>query len=117
MTPPSRDEARERLASCADYPESRRSDGVLLTTVRVDDLRALLSPEQGWREIESAPKDGTGFLVWIAKDEICGPHVFGQVSITSDGAWWDDTTADRIEPIKNATHWMSLPAPPTKGGE
>ena len=113
MTPPSRDEARKRLASCADYPESRRSDGVLLTTVRVDDLRALLSPEQGWREIESAPKDRP-FWARQSNGEIalCWRHA--PSSRTDEVVTWKGNRPFR------AVDWRlpdPLPAPPTKGGE
>lgn len=111
MTSPSRDEARERLASCADYPESRRSDGVLLTTVRVDDLRVLLSPEHGWREIESAPKDGRSVLVFCPR---ASDHGYERIRLTwrKDGKWQGANNTSWPP-----THWMPLPAPPTKGGE
>lgn len=36
-------EARKRLESCADYPNARRPDGALVSTVLCDDLRAVLA--------------------------------------------------------------------------
>ena len=46
-------EARKRMESCADYPNARRPDGVLVSTVRCDDLRTLLAgpPEPSEEEI------------------------------------------------------------------
>lgn len=64
-----------------------------------------------WKPIETAPKDGRGFMVYIAKSDV-GPHCFSPVSRRNDGTWWDDSTSDQIEPIKGSTHWMPLPEPP-----
>lgn len=46
-------EARKRLESCADYPNARRPDGVLVSTVRCDDLHTLLAgpPEPSEEEV------------------------------------------------------------------
>jgi len=46
-------EARKRMESCADYPNARRPDGVLVSTVRCDDLRTLLAgpPEPSEEEV------------------------------------------------------------------
>jgi hypothetical protein len=70
-----------------------------------------------WQPIETAPKDGRSFMVYVAKDDLAGPHCFAPVSRTSNGMWWDDSTGDRIEPIRGATHWMPLPAPPAVARE
>lgn len=64
-----------------------------------------------WQPIETAPKDGRTLMVWITDPDVSS-HCFAPVSITSDGKWWDDSTGDQIEPLKNATHWMPLPEPP-----
>lgn len=66
-----------------------------------------------WRPIETVPKDGRSFMVWIAHGEN-GPHCFAPVSITSDGGWWDDSTGDQLEPIRHATNWTPLPNVPVK---
>lgn len=65
-----------------------------------------------WKEIATAPMDGSAIMIWVATDEIVGPHCFAPISITDDGKWWDDSTGDQIEVVKGATHWTALPAPP-----
>lgn len=60
-----------------------------------------------WMKIETAPRDGTGFLGFVNKDWIEGFYF-------SDGQWcW---LSDGDSPTRNAynpTHWMPLPSPPT----
>lgn len=69
-----------------------------------DDLVAWLSaaPKQamGWRDIESAPRDGTRVLLAIGG---------GNVAI---GKWTDGDAANPA----TATHWQPLPSPPEKAG-
>lgn len=74
--------------------------------------------QDGWRPIESAPKDGTCVLAWIAHeaDDFCD-HSFQRASIISWAkavagpyghvAGWDKQW------IGEPTHWMPLPAPPS----
>jgi hypothetical protein len=64
-----------------------------------------------WQPIETAPKDGRSFMLWVAQSDM-GAHWFAPVSITPDGNWWDDSTGDNIQPVNGATHWMPLPDPP-----
>ena len=104
-----RDEAREGLVAAlqhADIFEYSRIEKPVLT----EDLRALLSPEQGWREIESAPKDGRHFLAYEDTGDMY------RAAFHRDGyliAFCGQPVVQSPEP----THWMPLPAPPTKGGE
>jgi hypothetical protein len=61
----------------------------------------------GWRDIESAPKDGSEVLCFV------GPGYVGGVIMLRwemhDGHWaWNDWDYDTWEP----THWMPLPTPP-----
>ena len=69
------------------------------------------SPVQGivgWRQIETAPKDGTNLLVWdgyamtTAKWEI--DYDWWEICVPSDGY----VDSNCILP----THWMPLPEPP-----
>lgn len=53
-----------------------------------------------WRDIESAPKDGTWVLTWSK----CEGHGLGRYC-----AWMLDEGG---KPFDQATHWMPLPAPP-----
>jgi len=60
----------------------------------------------GWLPIESAPKDGSGFLAFINKDWIEGMFWNGKAwSYLSDG---DITPSGRSQP----TYWQPLPPPP-----
>lgn len=78
----------------------------------------------GWRPIESAPRDGTEVDLWIVTDDLKG---FRQPEcVWRDGAWYDAILEDdRIDapwddgtdfhgrrPMRTATHWMPLPEPP-----
>jgi hypothetical protein len=61
--------------------------------------------EQGWRTIESAPKDGRKMLGLIGEDEV------GTIWWHRDayeGEWWMDEADSEPEP----THWMPLPSAP-----
>jgi len=60
--------------------------------------------EPGWREIESAPKDGTCILVGVAGDADSTRLVWWQ----DWGKWFDGVSSLDDPP----THWRPLPAPP-----
>lgn len=67
-------------------------------------------PEQGWQPIESAPRDGTDIDLWANGQRVTDCH-------WHCGQWlsWHSSSVDEEptwEAIKNATHWMPLPAPP-----
>ena len=72
-------------------------------------IAALQAEPQGWRPIETAPKDAHA-LLWI-------DIVIGQPLVVQ-GCWFHDDDADEKGWIDldgnvlNATHWMPLPAPP-----
>ena len=66
-----------------------------------------------WQPIETAPKDGTHFLVW---DSFYGIRI-GRAHIRHDHDDWlsymDGHKGSSKGGIR-ATHWMPLPAPPQK---
>ncbi len=64
-------------------------------------------PADGWRAIESAPKD-TPILLWH------GAHKYQQVGLfVSKRQRWEDAWAG--EPVyADITHWMPLPSPPAE---
>ena len=75
----------------------------------------------GWRDIESAPKDGTAVLVWSSEDTSVASHDGGGWLALVDGEWV-------VENVPNTgnqwievypTHWQPLPSPPLPlpGGE
>lgn len=73
-----------------------------------------------WQPIETAPKDGTGILVYGLPSDIEG------VRFTSPGvhaAYWDSIDsafclkgASWLGPFIKPTHWQPLPEPPSAGG-
>ncbi len=59
-----------------------------------------------WQSIETAPKDGTLFLVWA-------PEFEGLPSMFSLCAW-SEYAGFCIDELRQATHWMPLPEPPQR---
>jgi Protein of unknown function (DUF551) len=81
-----------------------------------------ISHQYEWRPIDTAPKDGTYFLVLCEryKDE-AGPDIFQAVYEEEFFDEWEfnlyvPMPSDKrgtYEPLyRDATHWMPLPAPP-----
>lgn len=59
-----------------------------------------------WQPIETAPRDGSGFLAYVKETWVEGMFWNGEEwSYLSDG---DTTPHGRHQP----THWMPLPTPP-----
>jgi hypothetical protein len=63
-----------------------------------------------WQPIETAPKDGTRFDVWL-------PDTFGgrrmcNLSFNTRGHLRQDGLLDGFNLPRWPTHWMPLPAPP-----
>ncbi len=77
-----------------------------------------------WQPIETAPKDGTSILVYVAGESLyptaanyCSREYlleeYGDAEYMDEGWYWGygyptDFSAHVIEP----THWMPMPAPP-----
>lgn len=61
-----------------------------------------------WRPIETAPKDGTLFLVWAPGSEFDLPDMMSLCAWHPDGGFC-------VCELRYPTHWMPLPAPPPKG--
>lgn len=72
---------------------------------------------QGWRPIETAPKNGSAVLIWGSVNGSCGGI---SVAMSEGGHRWvvlggDVWAEDRYGgslTVSHATHWMPLPAPP-----
>lgn len=62
-----------------------------------------------WQPIETAPKDGTGFLAFWGKDTALDERSFGVVVFVS-GEYRN--TDDYGTTYGKPTHWMPLPEPP-----
>lgn len=71
-----------------------------------DDVLALCrswQDAQGWRPIETAPKDGTVVLVFTE----------GCVWLAAwQSEWWEESTSERSGMSIRPLVWMPLPAPP-----
>jgi len=113
-------ETRKPLEAARDFlqgyawPHLAARENAAAAIVGID--AALASEDvRGWRtDMENAPKDGSPLMIWV-EDGIMQPHCFAPISITDDGAWWDDATGDRIEPVKGAKAWQPAPnAPETR---
>ena len=89
------------------------------------------STEQGWRTIESAPRDGTMFLCWV-RAERYGETDEGQQyqhdESQVDFCWWRtlaespdggyfDPACGQIGDRQFVSHWMPLPPPPIETRE
>lgn len=113
-----------------DYPFSgeERSDGLTADdfAAMLDDHEAAVGKE-GWRAMESAPKDGTVIDVWRpegGRDTVywgLPPHECGEMGQYCDSDWhrirapgWVCSTFGEFLGRKHApfTHWMPLPAAP-----
>ena len=84
-----------------------------------------------WRPIETAPKDGSLFLCWVAAvryGETDEGQPYEQDASQVDFCSWSDGPPDlpghgyfdpccgRIGDSQGVTHWMPLPSAPTKEG-
>lgn len=59
-----------------------------------------------WREIESAPKNGTLFLAYAEAGQHDLPPLYSLCA-------WHPDAGFCIDELREPTHWMSLPKPPT----
>ena len=114
-----RDEAVNQVATYAAQ--------ALDLTERLEHAQAQVA----WQPIETAPKDGTLFIGWVASERwssIDGEGS-GRAHDTSqvDFCWWCnalpevpdsgyfDNASGRIGDGQDITHWMPLPLPPAPG--
>jgi len=109
--------AREALLEI-DLLTSAVGDDEYLNDLVQKPLAALTSALEadGWRGIETAPKDKTHFLVW---DAHYGTRI-GKVHIRADHDDWlsyVDAHGNSSKGGIRATHWHPLPLPPPPQGE
>lgn len=82
-------------------------DGWSLHRKRQADTIAAFIAAQGWRPIETAPKDWTHVLV-------VDDGTVGEARWTDDGWYWgSDHSSNPWSCLLNPTHWMPLPAAPS----
>lgn len=71
-------------------------------------LRARSGGGEGWRPIDSAPRDGTEVLLWVRGAERIGRYE----QDPTFGGWWELAGGVRLLRDAPPTHWMPRPAPP-----
>lgn len=108
-----------------EFPPGTQEHGLYAGTLWcADELEAALAAiggEQGWRPIESAPRDGTMVLLFFTAWGSRGPDgrdnppdSKGHTYIGRwDGSDWTDGEAGFYG--RECTHWRPLPAPPREG--
>lgn len=123
-------EAGEPFANPSnDLPESAGSNASLTRNKYSGDAPppSTPSPAPGWRDIESAPKDGTRIMVWA--DGFEWPEVVfyefydpADAEEFGENGYWryaDDLLTEVTDDCgaEDWTHWMPLPPPPTTEAE
>ncbi|RWL14859.1 MAG: hypothetical protein EOR57_31430 [Mesorhizobium sp.] len=73
----------------------------------------------GWMPIETAPNDGSEFLVWFPTQREIGYGFHVQAAYGYPAAfrffWFDvEEGADLNEPDERPAHWQPLPKPPVQ---
>lgn len=88
---------------------------VALAAAREEIKRLAASPSP-WRDMESAPKDGTPILSWDEDDKQCAVVAWD----TRERDWvlleGDNLPYPNAETVWACTHWQPLPSPPSDGG-
>ena len=92
------------------HDETKRNGVNLVTKSYTVPLYALppITEQEGWQPIETAPKDGTGILVYTRNDNI---YVVAYDNYFS--APWRIRNDQGLN-VSVPTHWMPLPAAPRK---
>jgi hypothetical protein len=80
-------------------------DGKMLASIQDKAAALSASPQDGWKTIDSAPKDGTGILAYV---DGFGMGQF--VLFWLDGYWREGASLMGLK--TQPTHWQPLPAPP-----
>lgn len=109
------EEALAKHAWADDWPHNIVPAGAPAQKLACDLIRlapALLSAARrgldadGWRDIASAPKDGTWILVWLGGVANCADTI----QWAYDG-WWNGCSG-YVRSEGPPTHWRPLPDPP-----
>jgi hypothetical protein len=69
----------------------------------------------GWRPIETVPKDGTRIIGFTAERcDCCDPTTSGMMVLVWDDGWVGGReNGFKLFARHSPTHWMPLPSPPT----
>lgn len=99
---------RTRNLRLTAHPWTHTVRAEVIADEAVDAILALLPPEGEWRDISSAPRDGTWFLAcatqpgWRATRIVRFQYPDDRFPINDDGGIWPSAP----------THWRPLPTPP-----
>lgn len=77
---------------------------------RAADAVLSLIPEAGWRDISTAPKDGTRILIYVPPEEDYDPEI--QYVAYWNGEKWEEALGEGYTTFE-PTHWMPRPPAPT----
>lgn len=80
-------------------------------------IASAVEAERAWQDMDSAPKDGTWFLVWPGETEDGLEVVRCKWQSHPDYPGWQTDAYDCAEYEFNPTMWTPLPPPPRKGGQ
>lgn len=76
------------------------------------------APENGWRDIETAPKDGTWILLYAPnlppqlQESVDLTHWIASWGLSRDDFGWIDQDDRIVVWNEDPTHWQFLPEPP-----
>ena len=88
-------------------------------TARAEAAEAALATArvEGWRPIESAPRDGSHVLLWYTPNRVDkGVAVEGFFDMWYDREWMVTRGANFVDRrLRQPTHWMPLPCGPVEG--
>jgi hypothetical protein len=82
-----------------------------------------MSGDDGWQPIETAPRDGTRMLLWVAVNEepVIAAWCVSRAPYRFEG-WstgWETASGYDVgyASIGDPTHWRPLPAPPQEASD
>lgn len=76
---------------------------------------AFIDSQEGWRTMDSAPKDGTYVDLWVPESGQQDGHRLADAYYhRTDG--WRSRSHSLINGPQVPTHWQPLPTPPKEGG-
>lgn len=104
-------EAIDELANFVTYDKHGAPHYLKSIYPQIEIIRQYISqPAQPeWMDISTAPRDGTDIIAYMPQVESECTFVFWK-----NGFWHLTYDGKRLAPhVKELTHWMPLPAPPT----
>lgn len=89
------------------YAELRR-----IAKKALDAPPTVAPPAEGWRTIDTCPKDGRDFLVWNRENRIRKARWYERSSSDLGISLYDSDGVNTFKGGIQPTHWMPLPKPP-----